>query len=86
MLLPSLHKASEPDHAWNVTHAACYGAIIGALAALFKTMGPLRPSAAIHWAGNLTEVVSAALAFALLCAAAAMLRNYLFRRLLSQQR
>jgi hypothetical protein len=81
MMLPSLYKSSEPDRAWNITHAACYGAAIGALAAIFKTLGLLRAGTAFNLFGNLTEIVLAALAFALLCVAAATLRNYLVRRL-----
>ncbi len=82
MPLPSLYKLGEPARAWNVTHAAIYGAVVGALAAVFKTLGQLHAAAS---AGNLvdslTEIVVAALAFALLCAAAATLRNFLARRL-----
>jgi hypothetical protein len=80
-MLPSFYKTSDPDRAWNVAHAAGYGAIIGVLAATFKTLGPLRPSAAANLFGNLTEIAVAAIAFSSLCVAAAMLRNYLFRRM-----
>lgn len=80
-MLPSFYKSNAPDRAWNVVHAACYGAAIGALAAIFKTLGPLRAGTAFNLFGNLTEIVLAALAFALLCVAAATLRNYLVRRL-----
>lgn len=85
MLLPSFYKIREPDRAWNVTHAACYGAIIGVLAAAFKTFGPLRASAAGLF-GNLTEIAVATIAFSCLCIAAAMLRNYLARRLADNDR
>jgi hypothetical protein len=86
MMLPSFYKSSYPDRAWNIAHAACYGAIVGVLAAIFKTLGPLRAGAAFNLIGNLTEIVLAALAFALLCVAAAMLRNYVVRRLVQLER
>jgi hypothetical protein len=60
----------------GASRAAAYGAI-GALAALVKIFG-LRQggaSAAPFW-----ELAGAALAFALLCAGAAALRNFLARR------
>lgn len=82
MPLPSLYRSREPASSWNVARAACCGAVIGALAALFKTLGPFRAGAGT---GNLTdhlmEIAAAALAFALLCAAAATLRNFIARRL-----
>lgn len=78
MLLPSLYIAGDSTRAWSVARAAAYGAGIGSLAALFKTFGPLRTagSAAVHSA----EILGAALAFALLCAGAALLRNFIARR------
>ena len=83
MPLPSFYRSAEPASAWNVVHAACYGAIIGALAALFRTVGPFRAGGG---AGNLPdylmEIAAAALAFAVLCAAAAALRNFIARRLI----
>jgi hypothetical protein len=84
-MLPSLYKSNEPDRVWNVLHAAGYGAGIGVLAAIFKTLGPARAGRGVNLFGNLTEIVLAALAFALLCAAAAMLRNYLVRRLVRHE-
>jgi hypothetical protein len=84
-MLPSLYKSNEPDRVWNVLHAAGYGAAIGGLAAIFKTFGPVRAGRGFNLFGNLTEIVLAALAFALLCAAAAMLRNYLVRRLVRHE-
>jgi hypothetical protein len=86
VMLPSFYKSNETDRAWNIAHAACYGAVIGVLAALFKTLGPLRAGAAFNLFGNLTEIVMAALAFALLCVGAALLRNYLVRRLVQLER
>jgi cbb3-type cytochrome oxidase subunit 1 len=84
-MLPSLYKSSEPDRAWNVMHAACYGAIIGVLAAIFKTLGPLRAGATFNLIGNLTEIAAAALVFALLCVVAAALRNYVVQRLVRHE-
>jgi hypothetical protein len=85
-MLPSFYKSSESDRAWNIMHAACYGAVIGALAAMFKTLGPLRAGAAFNLFGNLTEIILAALAFALLCVGAAVLRNSIVRRLARYER
>ena len=66
--------------AWSVARAAVYGAGIGALAALIKTFAPS------HHAGSgatsLLKIAGAALAFALLCAGAAALRNFIARRLI----
>jgi hypothetical protein len=86
MMLPSFYKSNGSDRAWNIAHAAGYGAIIGVLAAIFKTAGPLRAGAAFNVIGNLTEIVLAALAFALLCVGAAMLRNYLVQRLVEHEK
>ncbi len=80
MPLPSLFISGEYPRAWSTTRAGVYGAGIGALAALFKTFGPS------HEAGSaparFLEIVGAALAFALLCAGAAALRNFIARRLI----
>jgi GAF domain-containing protein len=84
MPLPSLYASSDPARAWSVTHCACYGALLGALAALFRTLGPFRPAHA-NLAGSLAEIAAAALAFALLCAGAALLRNFIARRLIWQE-
>lgn len=81
MPLPSFHKSKAPARAWNVVHAAGYGAVLGALAAAFKTLGPFRVGAR-DLADSLVEIAVAALGFALLCAAAAALRNYIARRLI----
>jgi hypothetical protein len=59
-----------------------YGAGIGALAALVKIFG-LRQGGAD--AAQFWELAEAALAFALLCAGAAALRNFLARRLVWPQ-
>lgn len=78
MPLPSLYIAGDGARAWSIARAAAYGGGIGTLAALFKTFGPLRAagSAAAHSA----EIFGAALAFALLCAGAALMRNFIARR------
>ena len=65
--------------------AACYGAAIGAVAACLKTVGPLRTDAAggnvvATFAANIPEIAIVTLAFALLCAGAAALRNFMVQR------
>lgn len=83
MPLPSLFRSRESARPWSLAHAAGYGAVLGALAAVFRTLGPLRTAD-----GNLTdrlaEIAIAALAFALLCTGAAMLRNFIARHLIWQ--
>jgi len=76
----SLFASGDGAWAWNVTRAAAYGAGLGALAAIFRTLGPLREagSASTHF----LEIAGIALAFALLCAGAAALRNFIARRLI----
>jgi hypothetical protein len=81
-MLPSLYASGDAARAWSLAHAAAYGAGIGALAALVKIFG-LRQggaTAAAFW-----DVAEAAVAFALLCAGAAALRNFLARRLIWPQ-
>ena len=63
---------------WNMTRAAVYGAGIGALAALFKTLGPRHEAGSVPV--DFLQIAAAALAFALLCAAAAALHNFIARR------
>lgn len=77
MPLPSFFVSADRARAWSVARAAAYGAGIGALAALFKTFGP-------GHAGSVTpviEIAGAAAVFALLCAGAAALRNFILQRL-----
>ena len=82
MPLPSLFQSSENAQAWSAVHAAGYGAIIGALAALFRTLGLLRAAnAGASLTDSAEEIAGAALVFALLCAGAAALRNFLARQL-----
>lgn len=88
MPLPSLYISRDGVRAWSVTRAAGYGAALGALAGLFKTLGPLRAavgmstSVADSLTASLPEIAAAAIAFALLCAAASALRNFIARRLI----
>ena len=79
-MLPSLFASDENARAWSVSRAAAYGAAVGALAALFKTLGPFH--AAGSMAARALEIGEAALVFALVCAAAAILRNVVARRLI----
>jgi hypothetical protein len=76
-MLPSLYTSGDGARAWSLARAAAYGAGIGALAALLKIFGLRHGSAgpAQFW-----ELAGAVLAFALLCAGAAALRNFLARR------
>ncbi len=80
MALPSLYRSDDAAQPWRVARAALYGLGAGGLAALFKNFAPLRISAGAGH-GGIAEIAGAALAFALLFAAAAMLRNFLARRL-----
>ena len=82
MPLPSFYKSQEAERAWKPGRAGLYGAILGGLAALFKTFGPLSARAAAPLTHRLAEIAVAAVLFALLCAAAAMLRNFLAQRLI----
>ncbi len=69
---------------WNTARAALYGALIGVAAAAVKSFAPFYgPTAAPHaWTAIVEEFVGAGLAFALLCAVAAALRNFVVRRLI----
>jgi hypothetical protein len=87
MPLPSLYVSGDSARDWSVAHATAYGAGIGAVAALFKTLGLFRGAAGGRsFAENLTagalEITAAIIAFALLCAGAAVLRNFIARRLI----
>ena len=64
---------------WSVPRAALYGAGIGLVAALIKIFGPFH--AADRALPVVLEIGVVVLAFALLCAGAALLRNLLARRL-----
>lgn len=78
-MLPSLFATEKTARAWSVSRAAIYGAAIGALAALFKTLGPLHAGGSA--AARVLEIAGATLAFALICAGAALARNLIARRL-----
>jgi hypothetical protein len=82
MPIPSLYRSRGNSRAWSVARAAAYGAGIGAVAAFFKTVGPLREAVS---AGTLLQIAGAAFGFALLCAGAAFLRNFIARRLIWTQ-
>jgi hypothetical protein len=82
MPLPSLYTASEGAHAWSVARAAAYGAAIGAFAAMFRIFGPLREGDGVPSITSVLEIFGAALGFALLCAGAAALRNFIAHRVI----
>jgi hypothetical protein len=81
MPLPSLYLAADGARAWSIARAAAYGGGIGTVAAMFKTFGPGHEAGL--GAANLVEIAAAAFGFALVCSAAAMLRNFIARRLVS---
>ena len=78
MLLPSLYVSGDKPREWSMTRAAAYGAALGLLAGLFKTFAPLHQAAAT----GAVNIIGAAFGFAVLCAAAAALRNVIARRLI----
>jgi len=80
MPIPSLYISSKGRRAWCPVRAAAYGAGIGVLAGLFKIIGPLHHVASAP--AILLQIASAAAVFALLCAGAAALRNFIARRLI----
>jgi len=80
MPFPSFFISGAGTRAWSVRRAAAYGAGIGALAAFFKTFGPLREAGSAQ--AHLLEIAAVALGFALLCSAAAVLRNFIAQRLI----
>jgi len=82
-MLPSFYASTDRARAWSVMRAAFYGAALGAAAALVKTLGPWQAGGSA--AARALEVAAAALAFALLCAGAAALRNFVARRLIWPQ-
>ena len=81
-MLPSLYTSAEGVRAWSLARAAAYGAGIGALAALLKIFALRHESAG---AAQIWELAEVALAFALLCAGAAALRNFLAQRVIWPQ-
>jgi hypothetical protein len=90
-MLPSFYLSNDKARPWSIVRAAACGAGIGAVAALFKMLGPLHGPFASSmrtsgtWIGALPEIAGAILGFALLCAAAAALRNFIAQRLVWPQ-
>jgi hypothetical protein len=69
---------------WNTGRAALYGALTGIAAAAFRSFAPFYGSSAEPHSlvAVVKEFAGAGLAFALLCAGAAALRNLIVRRLI----
>jgi hypothetical protein len=86
MPLPSLYVSGDKPQAWSITRAAIYGAALGTLAALFRIFGPSHEAIAVSdrssLLANIPTIVVAAVGFALLCAGATALRNFIARRLI----
>jgi hypothetical protein len=80
MPFPSFFVSEDGTRAWSARRAAACGAGIGALAALFRTSGPLQEGGLAP--AHLLEIAAVALGFALLCSAAAVLRNFIAGRLI----
>jgi len=78
MPLPSLYVSGEKPREWSIARAAACGAVLGAVAGLFKTLGLVHQAIA----PSVPEIVGVALGFALLCAGATALRNFIARRLI----
>jgi hypothetical protein len=78
MPLPSLYVSADKPREWRVSRAAAYGAVLGIAAGLLKTSGPSHQAIAT----SVVEIAGAALGFALLCAGATALRNFIARRLI----
>jgi len=82
-MLPSLFRSEEEARPWSVPRAALYGAGVGLVAALVKTLGPLHAEPALSL---VLEICVAVGAFALLCAGAALLRNLMAQQLPDRSR
>ena len=78
MPLPSLYVSGDKPRQWSIARAATYGAALGAIAGLFKML----IYAHQHVAIGVAEIAGAVLGFALLCAGATALRNFIARRLI----
>jgi len=91
MPFPSLWNSAEQVQTWSLARAAAYGAAIGALAAGLKTLSALHGVAGLTGPAaknailNVPEIAAATIAFAVLCAGAAALRNFIARRLIWPQ-
>jgi hypothetical protein len=86
-MLPSFYLSNDKARAWSVTRAAACGAGIGVVAALFRTLGPSHgPFGGSISSGGvlpfLPEIAIAGFGFGLLCAAVAVLRNFIAQRLI----
>ncbi len=79
-MLPSFFASGDNDRAWNVSRAAAVGATVGFVASAFRTFGPLRDAGSMFL--RIVEIAGVTLAFALLCAGAALLRNVIARQLI----
>ncbi len=83
MPLPSFYSSGDSFRPWRISYAAACGAALGALAALFKTMAPIGLTGGLLGrTAVIGQIVAVAACFALLCAAAAVLRNFVARRLI----
>ena len=78
MPLPSLYVSGDKPRQWSVTRAAAYGAALGAVAGLLKTLAFSHQAIAT----SVPEIAGAAVGFALLCGGATALRNVIARRLI----
>jgi hypothetical protein len=78
MPLPSRYVSGDKPREWSVARAATYGAALGAIAGLFKALAYSHQHVAI----GVAEIAGAVLGFALLCAGATALRNFIARRLI----
>src|SRR4029077_20225925 len=72
------YVSGDRPREWSIARAAAYGAALGAVAGLCKTLAYAQQHVAI----SVAEIAGAVLGFALLCAAAAALRNFIARRLI----
>jgi hypothetical protein len=78
MPLPSLYVSGDKPREWSLARAAAFGAMLGIVAGLFKTLGFAHQAIAT----SVPEIAGAALGFAMLCAGATALRNFIARRLI----
>lgn len=82
MPLPSFYRSHDTSRPWNVAYAALCGAGIGAFAGLLKSVDPFRVVPSESLTNHLTDIALAGLGFAVLCAVAAALRNFIARHLI----